>query len=323
MPQILVTGGTGFIGAAVVRKLSERGERVKVLLRRSSPMENLEGLRVDLAYGDMLDPASLRAAMTDVDRIFHTAAVHTVTAPRDEVIRANVVGTRNVLNAALAAKAKRLVHTSSTAAIGSAPPDAPADEETIWDLGSLEVPYLDSKFIAERDVLQAVTRSLDAVIVNPSAPIGPGDRVPGPTGAVLLSFAKYPWPFHFAGTQNYVDVDDVAEGHIKALERGRTGERYLLTHANLTMKETVRQIARAAGKSPPPVEVPVPLLQFGARLGWLFTLGKLPPKSADYLTKRMVYSNEKARRELGFEPRPIEESFDRAVEYFRRKGWLK
>ncbi len=322
MSQILVTGGTGFVGAAVVRQLSAGGERVRVLARKSSPVENLDGLKYDLVNGDISDPESLERAMEGIDRVFHTAAVHTVTAPREAIISANVIGTRNVLNAALNKKIKRFIHTSSTAAIGSAPIGGIADEETVWDLGPLEVPYLDSKFIAEREVLQAVARGLDAVIVNPSAPIGPGDRVPGPTGAVILSFAKYPWPFHFAGTQNYVDVDDVAAGHLKAMERGRTGERYLLTHANLTMKETVAHTARAAGKRPPPIEVPVPLLQLGARLGWVFTFGKLPPKAADYLTKRMVYSNEKARRELGFEPRPIEQSFDRAIEYFRKKGWL-
>jgi len=322
MGRILVTGGTGFVGAAVVRSLCARGERPRVLARRSSPLENLDGLACDVVHGDISNPESLDAALKDSDRVFHTAAVHTVTAPRDEIIRANVEGTRNVIAAALKHKVKRLVHTSSTAAIGSAPPGRSADEETIWDLASLEVPYLESKYLAEREVLQAALRGLDAVIVNPSAPIGPGDRVPGPTGAVLLSFAKYPWPFHFAGTQNYVDVDDVAEGHLKAMERGRTGERYLLTHANLTMKETVALIARAAGKRPPPIEVPVPLLQLGARIGWMLSLGKLPPKSADYLAKRMVFSNEKARKELSFEPRPIEQSFERAIAYFRQKGWL-
>lgn len=322
MGQILVTGGTGFVGSAVVRALCTEGERPRVLARKGSPTENLDGLSYDLVHGDLGDVLSIESAMKDVEYVFHTAAVHKVTAPREEIITANVLGTRNVLKAAAKAKVKRLVHTSSTAAIGSAPPEGLADEETIWDLGPLEVPYLDSKFLAEREVLQWIPRGLDAVIVNPSAPIGPGDRIPGPTGAVILSFARRPWPFYFQGTQNYVDVDDVADGHLKALRKGRTGERYLLTHANFTMKEMVREVTRAAGKRPPPIGIPVPFLQIGARIGALITLGALPHKSADYLEKRIAYANTKAIKELGFSPRPIGESFDRAIAYFRSKGWM-
>lgn len=319
----LLTGGTGFVGAAVARALLARGHALRALVRPGSDRRNLAGLAVEPVEGDLADPATLPAAVAGCRNVVHVAADYRIWVPDpDTMLRANVAGTEALMRAALAAGVARIVHCSSVAALGLTTDGTPADETTPVDEAHIVGIYKLSKYRAERAVLRMVREEgLPAVIVNPAAPVGPRDIKPTPTGRMIADAAAGRMPAYVDTGLCVVHVDDVAEGHALALERGRVGERYILGGENLTLRELLAMVATAAGRRPPAVRLPREVLwplalgcEAAARLG----LGA-PLVTRDHLRmarKKMFFSSAKAIRELGFAPRPARAAVYDAVAWF-------
>ena len=244
----LVTGATGFVGSHLVRQLLERGERVRVLVRPASSMRALEGLGVEVVRGDLRNASAVHAAMRGIRRVFHVGADYRLWASNPaEIYESNVLGTRNILSA-VDAGVERVVYTSTVATI-AVPRDRLPDETTDACIDEMVGHYKRSKFLAERVVLDAATRGMRVVIVNPTTPVGPGDWRPTPTGNVILDFLRRRLPAYVETGLNVVPVEDVARGHLLAAEHGRVGERYLLGGRNMTLKELLDAVARIAVSS--------------------------------------------------------------------------
>ena len=326
----LLTGATGFVGSAVARVLAARGHRLRLLVRPTSDRRNLAGLDAELALGDLTDAASLARAVAGCRYVVHVAADYRFWVPDpDAMLRANVEGTLTVMRAAQAAGAERIVHCSSVAALGMTHDGTPADEATPTNEAEFIGTYKRSKFLAERAVLDLVRQEgLPAVVVNPSAPVGPRDIKPTPTGKVIRDAAAGRVPAYIDTGLNMVHVDDVAEGHALALEKGRTGERYVLGGENLLLKDILALVADVAGRRPPRIEIPEALVWPAAWLmeGFARVTGIPPMMTREQLRMarhKMFYSSAKAMRELGYAPRPLRVAVEDAVAWFRANGMLR
>jgi dihydroflavonol-4-reductase len=325
----LVTGATGFVGSAVARALLARGHRVRVLARPNSDRRNLARLAVEIAEGAMEDPRSLAGAVAGCRYVYHVAADYRIWVPDPApMFRANVDGTRDLLTAALEAGAERVVYTSSVATLGLVP-DGSADEETPSSIDDMIGPYKRSKFAAEEVVRELVReRGLPVVIVNPSTQVGPGDIKPTPTGRLIVEAARGQMPAFVDTGLNIVHVDDVAEGHLAAAEKGRIGERYILGGENMALAEILAEVAQAVGRRPPWLRVPHGVLfpvAIGAELAARVT-GRDPFVTLDGVRmsrKKMYFTSEKASHELGYAPRPAREAIADAVRWFEANGYLK
>ncbi len=326
----LVTGATGFVGSAVARRLLAAGHQVRALVRATSDRRNLEGLPVEIALGDLTDTDSLRAALYGCRVLFHVAADYRlwVRDPR-AMHAANVDGTVALMRAALEGQVEQIVYTSSVATLGLTRDSTPADEDTPVVLDDMIGPYKRSKFLAEREVRRLVdTEGLPAVIVNPSTPVGPGDTKPTPTGRMLVDAARGRVPAFVDTGLNVVHVDDVAEGHRLALERGRAGARYILGGENLTLQEILTQIATITGHAPPRLRLPrVALypLAYAAQAWARLSRRGTPLVTVDELRmarKRMFFSSARAERELGYRARPAAQALEDAVQWYREHGYL-
>ena len=326
----LVTGATGFVGSAVARRLLAAGHQVRALVRPTSDRRNLEGLPVEIAVGDLTDSNSLRAALYGCRVLFHVAADYRlwVRDPR-AMHAANVDGTVALMRAALEGQVEQIVYTSSVATLGLTRDSTPADEDTPVVLDDMIGPYKRSKFLAEREVRRLVdTEGLPAVIVNPSTPVGPGDAKPTPTGRMIVDAARGRVPAFVDTGLNVVHVDDVAEGHRLALERGRAGARYILGGENLTLREILTQIATITGHAPPRLRLPrVALypLAYTAQAWARLSRRGTPLVTVDELRmarKRMFFSSARAERELGYRARPAAQALEDAVEWYREHGYL-
>jgi dihydroflavonol-4-reductase len=325
----LVTGATGFVGSAVARALLERGHRVRVLARPNSDRRNLAGLAVEIAEGDMEDARSLARAVAGCRYVYHVAADYRIWVPDPApMFRANVEGTRDLLTAALDAGVERVVYTSSVATLGLVAGGS-ADEETPSSIADMIGPYKRSKFVAEEVVRELVReRGLPVVIVNPSTPVGPHDVKPTPTGRLIVEAARGQMPAFVDTGLNIVHVDDVAEGHLAAAEKGRVGERYILGGDNLALAEILAEVAQAVGRRPPWLRVPHGVLfpvAIGAELAARVT-GRDPFVTLDGVRmsrKKMYFTSEKASRELGYAARPAREGIADAVSWFKANGYLK
>jgi dihydroflavonol-4-reductase len=325
----LVTGATGFVGSAVARALLGRGYRVRVLARPNSDRRNLAGLAVEVAEGAMEDPRSLARAVAGCRYVYHVAADYRIWVPDPaSMYRANVDGTRDLLIAALEAGAERVVYTSSVATLGLVAGGS-ADEETPSNIDDMIGPYKRSKFAAEEVARELVREGgLPVVIVNPSTPVGPGDIKPTPTGRLIVEAARGQMPAFVDTGLNIVHVDDVAEGHLAAAEKGRIGERYILGGENMSLAEILAEVAQAVGRRPPWLRVPHGVLfpiAIGAELAARVT-GRDPFVTLDGVRmsrKKMYFSSEKASRELGYTPRPARQAIADAVGWFRDNGFLQ
>jgi len=244
--KTFVTGASGFIGSRIIRKLLKKGHKIKVLVRKTSSLENLAGLPVEIVYGDLRDYESLKTAIRGCDLLFHVAADYRLWVPDPkEIYQTNVDGTVNIMRAALNEGIKKIVYTSSVATLGLNPDGSPADENTPVTIKDMIGHYKKSKFIAEEKVRNMIEKDgLPAIIVNPSTPIGPGDIKPTPTGRMIIEAASGRMPAYVDTGLNIVHVDDVATGHILAFEKGRIGERYILGGENMTLKEILEEIAK-------------------------------------------------------------------------------
>lgn len=329
MSPSLVTGATGFVGAHVVRALLARGEAVRCLVRAGSSRASLEGLEVELVEGDLGDAASLARAVRGVRAVYHCAADYRLYA-RDpsEIYRTNVEGTRHLLRAAHEAGIERFVHTSSVGALGLHRDGSPADETTPVRLEQIVGHYKKSKFLAEREAEAWAARGLPVVIVNPSTPVGELDAKPTPTGKLVVDFLNRRIPFYVNTGLNLVDVRDVAAGHLLAAERGRIGEKYILGHANLTLREILELLGEIAGLRPPRLRIPHALPLAAAALDTAFArlarrTPRLPLEAVRMSRHRMFFDPSKAVRELGLPQSPIREALARAVEWYRGHGYVR
>ena len=328
--MILVTGATGFVGSAVLRRLLAAGHRVRALVRPASDRRNLEGLAVEVVEGDLLEPSTLGPALAGCTGLFHVAADYRLWAPDPgPMFRANVDGTRTLMLAARDAAVARIVYTSSVATLGVLPGEAAADEATPVTFADMIGPYKQSKFLAEAAVKQLVDdERLPAVIVNPSAPIGPRDIKPTPTGRLIRDAAAGRVPAYVDTGLNVAHVDDVAEGHLLAFERGKVGERYVLGGENMSLKAILGAVAQAAGRRPPWIKLPhgvVLPIAYAAEAWSRVSGGGEPFATVDGVRmsrKKMYFSHAKAACELGYSPRPAAHALADAVRWFKDHGYL-
>ena len=326
----LITGASGFVGSAVARALLDAGHEVRALVRSTSSRANLGGLALEVCQGDLTDAESIRAAVAGCRYVFHVAAEYRLWHPRPACIyAANVDGTRNVMRAALAEGVERVVYTSSVATLGLCADGSPADEDTPTSLAQMIGHYKRSKFMAEQDVLHlAREEALPVVIVHPSAPMGPRDVRPTPTGRMILDAAAGRMPAYVDTGLNVVHVDDVARGHLLALVHGSQGQGYILGGEDMSLRHILETVAEIAGRRPPRWKLSPTALMPLAYLaqGWArITRGGEPRLTVDGLRlakKHMYFSSAKARRELSYAPRPAREALQEAVDWFRSQGLL-
>ena len=326
---VLVTGAAGFIGSAVARALEARGARLRVLVRASSPRTNIDGLNAEIVVGDIRDPAAMERALNGCRYLFHVAADYRLWA-RDpyDIVRNNVDGVTSIMGAALAAGVERVVYTSSVATLRLSPGGS-ADESCPLDQDEAIGAYKASKVAAERVVERLVAvRDLPAVIVSPSTPIGPRDVRPTPTGRIIVEAARGRMPAYVDTGLNFVHVDDVAEGHLLALQNGRVGERYILGGQDASLCEMLQTIARLTGRRAPSVRLPIgplrPLAEVAELVGRM--TGNEPFLTRDALkmaSHHMYFSSAKAERELGYSARPYVSGLQDALHWFGQRGYLR
>jgi len=320
----LVTGATGFIGWHVARKLIERGDKVRALVRPSSELRELD---VEIVRGDLRDPASLEHAVSGCGVVFHIAADYRLWAKDPvELFQSNVDGTRNLLSAAQKAGVERMVYTSTVGCIGI-PQGGLGTEDMPVSIDDMSGAYKQSKFQAEQTALEFAAAGLPVVIVNPTAPVGDHDFKPTPTGKIILDFLKGAMPAFVDTGLNFVDVHDTAQGHLLALEHGKPGERYILGSENLTLHQMLERLAGVTGGRAPRLKIPhaVAYAAGMASTGWANLTGQEPrvPLDAVKMSRTKVFvSLDKAKRDLNFNPQPVNAALKRAVDWFRANGYV-
>ncbi|MHC8509257.1 MAG: hopanoid-associated sugar epimerase [Rhodospirillales bacterium] len=324
-----MTGATGFLGSAVVRRLLAAGEAVRVIARPGGDRRNLAGLDIDVREGDLLDQPSVRAALKGCTGLFHAAADYRLWAPNPEqMFRVNVDAAVRLIGDAMAAGADRIVHTSSVAVLGIDPSGAPADETTPVTYEDMIGPYKRSKFSGEEAVRKIIReQGAPVVIVNPSTPIGPRDVKPTPTGRTIVEAAAGRMPAYVETGLNVAHVDDVAEGHVLAWRKGRIGERYILGGGDMSLIEILSAAAKAAGRKPPAIRLPhgfvLPIAYMAE--AWARISGREPFATVDGVRmarKKMFFSSAKAERELGYTHRPGADAIHDAVAWFKAEGYV-
>jgi dihydroflavonol-4-reductase len=324
-----VTGATGFLGSHVARVLSEQGAELRLLVRPTSNLKNLQGLKADTATGDLRDAASLEKAMSGCDTVFHVAADYRLWV-RDpaEMYRSNVGGTRAIVEAARKSGVRHVVYTSSVGTIGFTSDGQPADEDSPVSLADMIGHYKRSKFMAEQIALEAGRSGLHVVTVNPTTPVGEQDVKPTPTGRIVLDFLKRKFPAYVETGLNLVDVRECARGHVMALEKGRSGERYILGGEDLTLKQILDKLGKLTGLPSPKVKLPYIFAFAAGVVDEAITAGLLhrePRATVDTVRmgkKKMFASSAKPERELGWKLVPAEDALRRAVEWFRANGYV-
>jgi dihydroflavonol-4-reductase len=327
--KTLVTGGGGFIGSSVVRKLLARGKEVRVYLEPGAKTSNLDGLDVERVTGDVNDRDAVAAALKGCDTLYHLAAIYAIWLPKPELMyTVNVEGSKTVLWAAYKANVDKVVYTSSIAAVGHREDGQPSTEADPfgprdWDVGNA---YIRSKWLSELDALRFAREGLPLVVVNPAFPFGERDIGPTPTGAFILAALKKQLPGYMDAGFCAVDVDDVAEGHVLAAERGRVGERYILGNHNVTFKEFYAEVSRIADVPAPTRKIPT---WAATGIGWAMEKwatrkGKRPLatyKAAKYAAQTHFFDNSKAKRELGLPTTPLQTTIEKSVHWFRENGY--
>ena len=325
--KALVTGATGFIGGNLVRELLKQRFCVRALVRRSSRTTNIEGLPIETAYGDLRDKASLDRAVAGCDAVFHVAASYSFWTPDPSVVYdTNVVGTENVMMAAAHAGVSKVVYTSTESTIGKQSHCLGTELDTA-SLASLYGHYKKSKLIAEQLVLETCRQGLPVTVVNPTMPVGCWDCKPTPSGQVIVDFLNRRMPAYVNTGLNLVDVEDVARGHILALEKGRIGERYILGNRNLTLRELLGLLEAITGLRAPNMRIPIWLAQGASYIDetlrgrLLHRPPRIPISAVRTARKFRHFDCSKAINELGLTQTPIEDALDHAVAWFREHGY--
>ncbi len=323
----LVTGAAGFLGSHVTRQLVARGDEVRVLLRASSTNRAIADLPLEYVTGDLRDPASLDRAMKGVKRVFHVAADYRLWARRSrEIYDSNVGGTKNLLEAARRAGVEQLIYTSTVATIAVDRPQLP-NEFTDAKLQEMVGHYKRSKWMAEREVLNAAKSGLPVIIVMPTTPVGPWDWKPTPTGKIILDFLNGKMPGYVETGLNFVGVEECAAGHLLVAEKGKVGERYLLGGENLTLKEMLDALAKITGLRAPNWKIPHGLALGVAYANTAFSrlLGREPgiPVEGVKIARHMMFVDcSRAQRELGFQAGPVVAALERAVRWYEANGYI-
>jgi dihydroflavonol-4-reductase len=329
-----LTGATGFLGSHVARVLAEQGADLRLLVRPTSNLKNLEGLisgttKAETVTGDLRDPASLEKAMSGCDTVFHVAADYRLWLKDPaEMYRSNVEGTRAILDAARKNKVRTVVYTSSVATMGFTGNGRPADEDSPVSLADMIGHYKRSKFMAEQIALEAGRSGLRVITVNPTTPVGEQDIKPTPTGRIILDFLKGKFPAYVETGLNLVDVRECALGHVAALEKGKSGERYILGGENLTLKQILDKLGTISGLPSPKVKLPYFVAYAAGFVDQTVSgrlLGREPRATVETVRmgkKKMWASSDKAERELGWKPIPADNALRRAVEWFRANSYV-
>ena len=327
--KAFVTGATGFLGAHVARVLAAQGAHLRLLVRPTSDLRNIAGVAADTVIGDLRDPKSIEKAMAGCDTVFHVAADYRLwVRDPDQMYSANVDGTKSLLAAAQKNGVARTVYTSSVATMGFSSNGAVADEESPVSLADMVGHYKRSKFMAEQVALGAGRAGQHIVVVNPSTPVGEMDVKPTPTGRIVLDFLKKKFPAYVDTGLNLVDATECARGHISALEKGRSGQRYILGGENLTLKQILDKLATITGLPSPTVEVPHFVALGAAVVDELWTghvRGREPRATIDAVRmgrKKMFVSSAKAERELGWQLVPVDGALRRSADWFRAQGYV-
>src|SRR5271157_1525576 len=324
----LVTGATGFLGSHVARQLIARGDSVRVLMRVSSTNRAIADLPLEYVTGDLRDAASLDRALAGVKRVFHVAADYRLWAKRkQDIYDSNVGGTENVLAAAKRSGVEQLIYTSTVATIAVDRPELP-NEFTDAKLEEMVGHYKRSKWMAEREVMQAAKEGLPVIVAMPTTPVGPWDWKPTPTGKIILDFLNGKMPGYVETGLNFVGVEECAAGHLLAAERGKVGERYLLGAENLTLKEMLDALAKITGLRAPGMKIP-----HGVALGVAYVesafsrlVGKepqIPVEGVKIAQHKMFVDASRAKRELGFQPGPVAAALERAVRWYQANGYVR
>jgi dihydroflavonol-4-reductase len=326
--KAFVTGATGFVGSHVARVLAEKGADLRLLVRSSSNLKNIEGLNAERVIGDLRDPESLENAMSGCDAVFHVAADYRLwVRDPEQMYKANVEGTRGLLQAAKKSGVKRVVYTSSVATMGFTSNGHLADENSPVSLDNMIGPYKRSKFMAEQVAMEAGRKEMDVVTVNPTTPVGDHDIKPTPTGRIVVDFLKRKFPAYVDTGLNLVDVDECARGHLEAFEKGKSGERYILGGENLTLKQILDKLAAITGLHSPTIRVPYIVALATGVVDEVFTgriMGKEPRATIDAVRmgkKKMFVTSAKAEREIGWRTVAVDDALKRAVEWFRANGY--
>jgi dihydroflavonol-4-reductase len=328
----LVTGATGFVGSHVARQLVSAGHRVRILVRKNSNLQALEGAQVEALEGDLRDGASLERAMKGVRRVFHVAADYRLwTRNPEEMYESNVEGTRKLLESAGSAGVERVIYTSTVATIavpqtrsgGTLP-----NEKTCAKLSQMIGHYKRSKFLAEQEAFKAAGAGVPVVIVNPTAPVGPGDWKPTPTGRIVVDFLNGKMPAYVDTGLNVVAVEDVAAGHLLAAEKGRIGERYILGARNMTLKQILDTLSGITGRPAPRLRLPhaVALAAGYADELYSWVAGRepqIPVEGVKMSRHRMFVESDKAERELSYKPTSVEAALERSVRWYEENGYIR
>ncbi|MEE9139415.1 MAG: hopanoid-associated sugar epimerase [Alphaproteobacteria bacterium] len=329
--EALVTGATGFIGSHVARNLSEDGWTVRCLARSGSPRELLNDVAVTWVEGDLRDEASLRTAIRGCDAVFHAAAYYALWSNTPYLFKeVNVEGTRRVLGLAREEGVRRTVYTSSVACVGQAPEGFLADEDTVATRKDLCGDYKRTKFEAEKVALEAARAGQDVVIVNPASVIGPGDIKPTPTGKIIVDFLEGRMPFYMDTGLNFVDVRDVARGHVLTYHKGQSGRRYILGNldGNKTLKEFLEVVGLVTGRKPPRFKIPYGVAWMAGAVSTLVAnITHRPPgvpiNGVKMARHRMFLDSRRAVEELGMPQTPLEQTVRDAVAWYQEHAALE
>ena len=327
--KTLVTGSTGFLGSAILRKLLEDGREVKVLIREKSNTTNIDGIDVEIAYGDLRDSDSLQSALNGCDVLYHTAAYYSLWDQNKQIIYdINVEGTRKILKAAQLKNIEKVVYTSTVGCVGLNKDTTPSNEDTPFDLNTLSNDYKQSKYQAEQVVLEFARNGLPVVIVNPSTPVGPRDIKPTPTGKIILDFLNRKMPAYLETGLNLIDVDDCARGHILAEQKGIPGERYILGNQNMSLFDILITLEKITGLKAPRIKMP---FWVALSAGWACEMisnnltGKPPavPLAGVKMAKYFMYfDSSKAVQKLGLPQNSTENALKRSVNWFKDNNYL-
>src|SRR5580704_12464355 len=325
----LVTGATGFVGSHVARLLVNQGHAVRIFSRNANKTDVLADLPVERAEGDLRDAASIERAMRGVRRVFHVAADYRLwSAHPEEIYESNVDGTRRLLDVARRAGVERIVYTSTVATIAVPRQGALPNEETQAKVDEMIGHYKRSKFLAEQEAIRAAAAGVAVVIVNPTAPVGPGDWKPTPTGRIILDFVNGRMPAYVDTGLNVAAVEDVAAGHLLAAEKGRVGERYILGGCNMTLKQILDALSSITGRPAPRMRLPHAVaLAAGYADEWFSRLTgrepQIPVDGVKMSRHRMFVASDKAERELGYKPSSVEDALVRAVQWYDENGYIR
>ncbi|MGA7921087.1 MAG: hopanoid-associated sugar epimerase [Candidatus Acidiferrales bacterium] len=324
----LVTGATGFVGSHLARQLVAAGHSVRVLIRPKSNLGVLEGLTIEAVEGDLRNGDSLARAVEGIERVYHVAADYRLwTRNPADIYQSNVEGTRNLIEVAHRTGVQRIVYTSTVATIAVPRHGALPNEATWATLGEMIGHYKRSKFLAEQVALDAAKAGAPVVIVNPTAPVGPGDWKPTPTGHIILDFLNGKMPAYVDTGLNVAPVEDVALGHLLAADKGRVGERYILGGRNMTLKEILDALAAIAGLRAPRIRLPHAVALMAGYADEMFSRlagrePRIPVEGVKMSRHKMFVDSDKAERELGYKPAKVEAALERAVRWYQEHGYI-